>query len=339
MKNLHDMRRRKTLIFLAAITLAVWAILTLSHLTTDGPRQTHARMGAPVLENFVETRAGAQRIRFTLADERYTLYRTAAGWVLEETGGYPIRLDRLAELATGLENLRLDVRRTSDPDKHDRIGLGDPTTGGNGARVDVFGADGNQTHSIIIGRKNDTVYVRAPDAAQTYRASGDLPAFYNRRAWLDFDIVQIDPSAIRSVRIMDVDGQPLYLRRVEGSDARSFRPAPPHQNDRLVSRLAASTTALAITRLSPVDVKPASDLTTQPVARHISETFDGLEIDLRAYREPFGVFVTLRAIEAGEGARRAQAINARADGWAFRLTEYDFQDFTPQVANIVERTN
>jgi hypothetical protein len=107
----------------------------------------------------------------------------------------------------------------------------------------------------------------------------------------------------------------------------------------LISRLAASTTALAVTRLNPVDVKPASDLTTDPIARHISETFDGLEIDLRAYREPFGLWVTLRAVEAGEGARRAAAINEKAEGWAFRITDYDFQDFTPDVLSIVERNN
>ena len=68
-----------------------------------------------------------------------------------------------------------------------------------------------------------------------------------------------------------------------------------------------------------------------------SETFDGLEIDLRAYREPFGLWVTLRAVEAGEGARRAAAINEKAEGWAFRITDYDFQDFTPDVLSIVER--
>ncbi|MEO1305879.1 MAG: hypothetical protein AAFV37_12955, partial [Pseudomonadota bacterium] len=129
----------------------------------------------------------------------------------------------------------------------------------------------------------------------------------------------------------------LYLRRAEGEGARSFQPAPPNQDDRLISRLAASTTALAITRLSPLDVKPEADLVTAPVARHISETFDGLEVDLRAFREPGGLWVTVRAVEAGEGARRAEVINEKAEGWAFRITDYDFQDFTPNVLSIVER--
>jgi len=337
MTNSHHQNRRKSAMVLLGLAVGLWLLLGITSLTNGPTGNTHTQMGAAVLDGFSQTRSDAQKIKFTLADESYTLARTAAGWTLEETGGYPIRPDRLAELAGGLETLSYDEKRTDDPYKHERIGLGNPAEDGNGALIEVFGENADLMHSLIIGRKNDTIYVRDPEQAQTYRAEGTLPPFYNRRAWLDLDIIQIDPSAIRSVRITDTANQSLYLRRDEGNGARSFRPAPPHQDDRLISRLAASSTALAITRLTPVDVKPASDLTTQPIARHISETFDGLEVDLRAYREPYGLWVTLRAIEAGEGARRAAAINQKAEGWAFRITDYDFQDFSPAVTSIVER--
>ncbi|MHA7898567.1 MAG: DUF4340 domain-containing protein [Henriciella sp.] len=333
----HAEKRKRRIFMLTGLAVGLWAILGLTSLTLAPASATHGQMGAPVLAGFSETRINAERIRFTLADERYTLLRTATGWTLEETGGYPVRPDRLAELAGGLETLSFDEKRTDDPYKHDRIGLGDPLEGGNGALIEVTDSDANLIHSLIIGRKNEAIYVRDPEDAQTFRAVGDLPPFYNRRGWLDLDIIDIDPSAIRSVRITDSNSQTLYLRRQEGGDARSFRPAPPNQDDRLISRLAASTTALAVTRLTPIDVKPAADLTTAPIAEHISETFDGLEIDLKAYREPTGLWVTLRAVEAGEGARRAQAINEKAEGWAFRISDYDFQDFTPDVTSIVQR--
>jgi len=332
----HTTRRRNTLI-LGGAAIGLWMLVGLGFLTGGTSGNTHGRMGEPVLGNFGETRSDTQMIRFTLADENYSLRRTATGWTLVETGGYPIRPDRLADLANGLETLSFDEKRTADPYKHERIGLGHPEQDGNGALLEIFGIDDQLEHSLIIGRKNDAIYVRAPEATQTFRANGNIPPFYNRRAWLDLDIVSIEPAAIRSARITDASGETVYLRRAEGADTRSFRPAPPHQDDRLISRLAASTTALAITRLAPTDVKPASELVTQPIARHISETFDGLEIDLSAYREPFGLWVTLRAIEAGEGARRAETINRKAEGWAFRISDYDFQDFTPAVNTIVQR--
>lgn len=327
----------KRLITLAAIAFGLWLLLGLNALTTTPASDSHARMGQPVLTDFAKTRAEASKIQFTLADEAYTLERTEIGWVMVEAGGYPIRTERLSALATGLETLTYDERRTSDPYKHERIGLGDPTQGGNGALIEVFGADGALEAAIIAGRKGDAIYVREPGSDQTYRSQGDLPPFYTQRSWLDFDIIDIGAAAIRSVRLTSANGASVYLRRPAGSDARSFAPAPPYENDTLISRLGASTTALAITRLSALDVKPASELQTPRIARHISETFDGLEIDLNAHREPDGLWVTLRAVEAGEGARRAQAINQKAEGWAFRISEYDFQDFTPAISSLVER--
>ena len=329
--------RQRTLIAFAAAAGSLWGLIGVSQLVSRPHSDTHARVEAAVLPGFAETRARAAKIRFTMADDTYTLTRTANGWVMDEAGGYPVRTDRLAALATGLESLTYGEKRTRDPEKLNRIGLGDPGKGGNGVLIEVLEPDNTVSAALIVGRKDDHLYTRVPGNTQTYRLSGDLPPFYNRRAWLDFDIINIDPSAISSVRITDDAGQSLYLRRTPGADARSFRPAPPNGDDTLVDRLASSTTALAITRLSALDAKPASDLTTTPVARHISETFDGLEVDLSAYREPDGLWVTLRAVEAGEGARRAEAINDKAEGWAFRLSDYDFQDFTPRVASLVDR--
>lgn len=337
MSAARNAARRRVITMLAATAAALWAIVVMSGMMSGPAHDRHDAMGQPILKGFADTRGDAQKIRFTMADDSYTLARAARGWVMEESGSFPIRADRLSELASGLENLTYGERRTSDPYKLDRIGLGDPTEGGTGVLIEVFGPDEDLTASLVAGRKDERIYIREPGASQAFRAIGDLPPFYNRRAWLDFDIIGIEASAIRSVRILDETGQSLYLSRTPGSDARSFRPAPPHQNDALTSRLVASTTALAITRLSALDAKPASDLITPPIAQHISETFDGLEVDLKAYREADGLWVTLRAVEAGEGARRAQAINDKAEGWAFRLSDYDFQDFTPAVSSLVTR--
>jgi hypothetical protein len=105
----------------------------------------------------------------------------------------------------------------------------------------------------------------------------------------------------------------------------------------LISRLTTSGPALALSRLAPIDVKPASALETRRVGRHITSTHDGLEVDVSTYREPEGFYITLRAVEAGEGARRAETINTKAEGWAFRLTEFDWNEFTPPVRSIVRR--
>ena len=337
MSAVLDTRRRKTIERLLIAAAALWILLILISLFRPSESDVSPRTGDPVLENFSAVRSDTGAIRFTMADETYTLERQAGDWVMADTGGYPVREDRLSTLAEGLETMTWGERRTADPSRLGRVGLGDPREGGNGVLIEVFASNGSKTAEVITGRRNERIYARAPTETVAFRIDGDLPPFYTRQAWLDLDIIDIEPSAISAVRLSDATGEALFLRREPGGGARSFEPAPPYQNDRLRSRLAAATPALAISRLTPIDVKRAGELQTRPITRHITQTYDGLEIDLRAWKEPDGFWVTLRAVEAGEGARRAQTINDRAEGWAFELTEYDWREFTPLVSSIVRR--
>ena len=337
MSNILMARRRRTLLILASIAGALTLLAGLNSILQGGRAQLDERMGQPVIEGFAEMRADASEISVQLADDSYTLVRTRNGWAMKEAGGYPVRADRLASLATGLETLSWGEGRTSDPDKFDRIGLSDPREGGSGALLTITDSEGSIAAQIITGRKGDYLYARKPDDVRSYRVIGDLPPLYSRDAWLDLNIIDINSDAVRAIRLTDETGKSLYLKRSVGGSSRSFRPGPPYHEYRLVSRIAASTPALALTRLAPIDVKPASELTTKPVARHITETYDGLEVDLKAYREPDGLFITLRAIEAGEGARRGSTINEKASDWAFQLSEYDWAEFTPRISSIVRK--
>lgn len=73
----------RKLIILAVIAGGLWVILGLTNLTSAPKSSLHADMGKPVLADFNQARSEASRIRFTLADESYTLARTADGWVME----------------------------------------------------------------------------------------------------------------------------------------------------------------------------------------------------------------------------------------------------------------
>ena len=336
MTELRARLRRKRLQALAIIAAVLTVLTLISQIDFNAHPVQTGRTGQPVLPDFAAIRADAAEIRVTLADESYRLLNGADGWTLEGMHGYPVRASRLADLASGLGGLVWGEARTRDPDKLNRVGLGDPRKGGTGALIEIADEAGNVTASVITGRKGDHLYARRPDETQAYQVEGDLPPLYNRDAWLDLDIIDISPDAVSAVRIFDRYGESLYLQRAVGTSERSFRPGPPFQDFRLISRIAASTPALALTRFQPIGVKPAADLSTRPVGRHITETHDGLEVEVEAYREPDGYFVTLRAVEAGEGAHRGSTINEKAAGWAFELSEYDWNDFTPAVSSIVK---
>ena len=334
--HLKAARRR----FVIRLTIAAAVLIALAMITglmQRDPRVLNDRMDQVVLPEFALKRADTTQIEIELADDRYTLVAGANGWTMPEEGNYPIRADRLAVLANGLEDARWAETMTGDPAKFDRLSVGDPRTGGTGALVTVRGREGEVTAQLITGKKGDRFYARLPDDTRSYRMTGLLPPLFAKDAWLDFDIIDINPDAIMGVRITDATGREVFLSRGAGEDERRFRPSPPFVDDRLRDRLLASSTALALTRFAPVGVKPQTALTTQPYARHITMTFDGGEISVDAYQEPDGGYITLRAIEAGEGAYRAETINAKAAGWAFKLSDIDWRDITPTVNSLVIR--
>ncbi|HRJ02626.1 MAG TPA: DUF4340 domain-containing protein [Hyphomonas sp.] len=335
MSTLRDARRGRRVLVMAGLAAAL-AVLAVATNLGSAAAPSSERTGKPVLPDFAAKRAEATGIRVILADESYMLVATGEGWKLGGQDGYPVRQDRLSELAEGLDGLRWDVPRTEDPAKLNAVGLGDPREGGTGALVEVLGPEGEVSAAIITGRKDAWIYARLPDETRAYRVTGSLPPFYAADAWLDLNFLDIHEDAISAVRLANVSGENLYLQRTIGASDRAFRPAPPFQNYRLTSRLAVSGPALALTRFLPIGVKRAAALRTEPVARHITETHDGLEVDVRAYRERDGYYITMRAIEAGEGAQRAAAINERTVGWAFQLTEADWLDYAPRISDIVQ---
>lgn len=331
--------RRRVLMGLA-LAAGLLALVSLIGNPASPAYQLTERTGQKVFPRLERQLSSAEVIRVHVSDVSYTLKRETPDsdtWVMIESGNYPVRPDRLQALAEGLSEMVWGDARTKDPEKLDRIGLGAPEDGGSGASLQILDDDNNTIAALITGRRGDKVYARFPDEDKSFRVEGTLPPLYTREAWLDFNVVEMQPDAVAAVRITESNGRSLYLTRPPGTGPRAFQPAPPFERDRLISRLATTGPALALSRFAPIDVKPAASLETRRIGRHITSTHDGLEIDVSAYREPDGFFVTLRAVEAGEGAARAATINQRAEGWAFKLTEFDWNDFTPAVRSIVRR--
>ena len=219
-----DNRRRVTVQRLSIVAATLWVCLILMSLFAPSTNDISPRTGDPVLKNFYAVRGDTGSIKVTMADESYTLERRGSEWVMAETGGYPVRTDRLNTLAEGLETLTWGARRTDNPERMERLGLGDPRKGGNGVLVQVFATNGALTAEMITGRRGDRLYARDAGEDVAFRAEGELPPLYTRQAWLDLDIVDIEDSAISAVRLTDSSGASIYLTR-EAANGSWPRPA------------------------------------------------------------------------------------------------------------------
>lgn len=324
--------RRNLLLGLSG--LALTCSLALGIQTMSAPTAVIAgeQAGQPLFPDFLNRKADIRSIRVLTRDTVYTLQYDESGWSMLEAGGYPVREDRISALASGLETLSWGDPRTRDTGKFDRIGLGSPADDGLGAQIDLYLSGGELFGQLISGRKANRLYGRLPDDDQAFTLQGDLPPLYSREAWLDLDVIDMQADAIASTVLMDATGATLRLQRPIGGTIRDFRPIGDLE---LQNQLVASAPALALARLSPIDVIAASALQTEPVYEHVTITFDGLEVTTKAYVELDGYYVTLRAVEAGLGASRAESINQKTDGWAFKLQPFDWNDFTVPVSDLV----
>jgi hypothetical protein len=316
------LRRRRKAAAVAAATLGL-VVFTAGALAWRSVRLAPPAPGAGALiaPDAEALLARTTTVRVTLSSGAYRLERRGAVWLMPERGDYPVRPDAIAALARGLEGLRLDSPVGAAPERLAALGLDDPREGGSGALLELLDPQGRALFSRIIGVRPGGTFVRAPGAGQGHRAEGALPPLQEPAAWLDLAILSMRPEAVARVDVVPLSG-PAYaiLATGEGEFAPLGRQA--------FSQANAVAAATALTRWRPVDVRPAASLPPGPVARHMTTSRGGLAVLAQARMVEGQAYVTLRAQALRpEAQEAADALNARAEGWAFALAAYDVADY------------
>lgn len=316
------LRRRRQAMAVAVATLGL-VVFTAGALVWRGARLAPPAPGAGglVAPDAASLIARTATVRVTLASRPYRLERRGAVWLMPERGDYPVRPDAIAALTRGLEGLRLDSPVGVAPDRLAALGLDDPREGGSGALLELLDPQGRALFARIIGVRPGGTFVRAPGAAPGFRAEGALPPLQDPAAWLDLAILSMAPQAVARVDVVPLSG-PAYA--IVATGAGGFAPL----GREAFSQANATAAATALTRWRPVDVRPAASLPPGPAARHMTTSRGGLAVLAEARTVDGQTFVTLRAQALRpEAQEAADALNARAEGWAFALAAYDAADY------------
>ena len=326
---LAKLRRRSLLIAggLAAASVLLGALAWMP----AGADLQRSEVGKRVLPAFAEKQSLVQLIMVTTQEESYHLVRNDDGWVLSEKGSYPVTDARIQELTEALSNITYAEPMTRDERKFDRIGLGDPATGGTGALLEVGDGKGNSFAKLLVGHRDGRSYVRKPDDLQAWAATGAvMPPLQRGAAWVDLRVLEVSADQVAGVDIRPGQG-PAY--RLVAAPGGGFALAPPHDRLQVLAALGPSLTAEALVRFAPTDVAPALDVATgAPVAEHITRLSSGVVVVVRSWRKDERGWVTVSAAVAegasAEAAALAGDINARAAPWAFALSELDWGTFS-----------
>lgn len=315
---------------LIAGALAIIAAITLA-IETRASRPDLA--SGLVISGLSDTIGGAQRIIITSAEATYRIEKTQRGWAMRDRDDYPVLANRLNQLTTGLQQLRYTRRMTSDPSKHERLGVGDPREGGGGVLVQIEDGRGALLVNLILGiEPGGGTYVRRPDQDQTWAARGELPPLRDIASWMELRPLDLAAERLQRVEISPAEGRAYILAR--DSADQSWRIASPALAAFAQSSVAA--TAERLTQVSPVDVRTAPAIEGTASARVRALTFDGIAIEAEIIQSDGRPWLKLvaRAI-APEQEAAALELNSRGAAWAYALSDLDAESLAPPLTSLV----
>jgi hypothetical protein len=293
-----------------------------------------------------------------------TLRREGAAWVVEEASGYRADWERLKTLLSGLVQAQVIETKTARPEYYPRLGVEDVSSSEASGVMVEFSADSGLP-ALIIGKGasgRNGQYARLQDSAESALIDRRLDVSSKRSDWLDKDVVDISDAEVVEVVINHPDGESIKALKASADDE-NFQLQEIPEGKEIKSDWNVNSLAGALAALSLESVAPDSGFDWNDVTRFRLLTADGLLLELELLviedgaeaevteesgegeywlRLSAGLHVT--AIESGveasgdsaETRDRAEAINSRVSGWAYRIPKHKFELMTKRKGDLLK---
>ena len=282
-------------------------------------------VSGPVMTQWANTVSSTTQIEIWSAQDHFTIERGDTGWFMPSRDGYRVRAERIAELDALLGALEYEGARTSDAEKHARLGLADYGSDGAGTRLLLTNASGEALADIILGEmRNGYLYVRLPGEDLTYATQTgnivSLPLIQTADAWLELDFIALGRTDMARTQITPETG-PAYILERPGQSARNFSLRQP-SGWRPITAGAGNGPGAALSRIRFRDVRRADRLNGEIIANHTAQTFAGLQISLNiiAQGDTRWAVIEVSALTDGSAEIAAQ-MDEITSGWAYLLSE------------------
>jgi hypothetical protein len=295
-----------------------------------------------------------------------TLRREGMAWVVEEASGYRADWGRLKTLMSGLSRAEIIEAKTANPEYYPRLGVEDVKSPEAGGVMIEFSVDSGLA-ALIIGKNaqgRDGQYARLRDSAESALIDQRLDLPTQRSDWLDKDIIDISDAEVVEVGVDHPDGESIKAVKASADDENFVLQDIP-EGQEIKSEWSVNALAGALADLSLESVVPDSELDWSDAVRFRLLTADGLllESELLAVeavaeaeiadqaaagehwiRMHAGLYATgvgtgVEAAEDGSGTgARAETINKRVNGWAYRIPRYKFDSMTKRNSDLLQST-
>ena len=282
-------------------------------------------------------------------DNIVTVVKKGDGWGIAERSDFPADADEVREVIVGLTQMTIVEEKTRSPERYKLLDLDDPEAKDSEAKlVTLAGADGKAIASLVLGKvkfgvlgpgRNGT-YVRKPGDPQTWLVSGDVEAPISVRGWAQKAVFEIPKEEVAQIKTVHADAEEVVLVRGEGAgDVSAFGILGLPEGAKLKQGADLAFLASSIAQLELWDVKKseAADAGGAGVATTEIIAKNGLKVTVRLISSDGEEHWATVKAEGPDGAKKAvEEINARAEGWVFKIPTYKANNFKKRRAELIE---
>jgi len=364
---------RKHFTWLLAITAVVAALVLMVPVKTGKESGLVRTRLLPGLEQKVND---LDWLRFTGVGNATlaTLQRAEGQWQVVESGGYRADWNRLRTLLKDLSQAEIVETKTANPEYYNRLGVADVSLpDASGVRID-FGEDSGLP-AVIIGQRaqgREGQYARVEGTAESALIDRQLDLPTDATSWLDRSIVDISDAEVVGLDIQHADGERIVASK-KSADDENFELQGIPEGREIRSAWTVNSLADGLTALTLEGVAPDSAIDWAGAVHYGLVTADGLRIDAELVAVPAaggaaddsageagkdetepasdywirlqaGLYQT--AVESGvtapeedaaaETGKRAEGINQRVSGWAYRIPKYKFDGMTRRMEDLLK---
>ena len=293
------------------------------------------------------------------------LKRSGESWTISNRDNFPAKFDSVKSTILKVAEATVIERKTAVAEKYATLGVNDPTEedDAKGVRLDISGKSGDELVSLIIGNERQgralgdaNYYVRRVADEASYLVAGELDISAQVDDWLDADIADIDTERVKSITITPDGEDPVIIAKEKPSD-NFFTVQNIPAGFKAKSRATVSSLGALMLSLRFEDVISASHIaSSSPRGRIVAQTFDGLKAFFERYDYEDNEYVKISfsydeisaiVSEAVEGesteadeqlsvAEEVKALNAKTDGWLYKLPDFKMRMLDKRLSDLIE---
>nr|VFJ47953.1 MAG: protein of unknown function (DUF4340) [Candidatus Kentron sp. FW]VFJ51668.1 MAG: protein of unknown function (DUF4340) [Candidatus Kentron sp. FW] len=222
-------------------------------------------------------------------------------WGVPDRNGHPADVAKVHELLLGVAGLERLEQKTGNPKRYGQLGFGNEDV----MRIVIESEDGQSLADFLLGKRGaakgrrarDEMYVRVQGDPTVWLVEGNLPHGSGITDWLQRDILILEQTRIRDVRIIHPDGEEVIIKRGDRKTT-DYRLVNLPSGAEPKSAYAINSIASNMAKLRLQDVRSIRELDLsngEPGAKILLTTFDGLRVTIETRQVGEDVFARLDA--------------------------------------------